>query len=132
MCFLLHLEGFPGGSDDKKSACNAGDLGLIPGLRRSPGGGHGNPLQYSSMDNLHGQSPWGHQESDTTKRLGAAMYLDLDCLSSLCGRRADPGPHSGSDSLMGLQVSYLFSLALCFLICKMGKEKNWPRTYGIW
>ena len=36
--------GFPGGSDGKKSTCNAGVLGLIPGLGRSPGGGHGNPL----------------------------------------------------------------------------------------
>ena len=35
---------FPGGSDDKESSCNAGDLGLVPGLRRCPGGGHGNPL----------------------------------------------------------------------------------------
>ena len=39
--------GFPGGSDGKESACNAGDLGLIPGLGRSPGGRYGNPLQYS-------------------------------------------------------------------------------------
>ena len=36
--------GFPGGSDGKESACNVGDLGSIPGLGRSPGGGHGNPL----------------------------------------------------------------------------------------
>ena len=43
--------GFPGGSDYKESACDAGDLGLIPGLGRSPGGGHGNPLQYSSLEN---------------------------------------------------------------------------------
>ena len=42
--------GFPGGSDGKESACNAGDLGLIPGLGRSPGGGHGNPLQYSCLE----------------------------------------------------------------------------------
>ena len=39
--------GFPGDSDDKESACRAGDLGSIPGLKRSPGGRHGNPLQYS-------------------------------------------------------------------------------------
>ena len=39
--------GFPGGSDGKESACNMGDLGLIPGLGRSPEGGHGNSLQYS-------------------------------------------------------------------------------------
>ena len=45
--------GFPGDTDDKKSACNAGDLGSIPGLGRSPGGGHGNPLQYSCLENPH-------------------------------------------------------------------------------
>ena len=58
-------EGFPGGSAGKESACNAGDLGSIPGLGRSLGGGHGNPLQYSYLENPHGQrslvgySPWG-------------------------------------------------------------------------
>ena len=41
---------FPGGSDGKEAACNTGDLGLIPGSGRSPGGGHGNPLQYSCLD----------------------------------------------------------------------------------
>ena len=41
----------PGGSDGKESACNAGDLGLIPGLGRSPGGGYGNLLQYSCLEN---------------------------------------------------------------------------------
>ena len=47
------LMGFPGGSEGKESACNAGDLGLIRGLGRSSGGRHGNPLQY-----LSGESPW--------------------------------------------------------------------------
>jgi len=41
----------PGGSDDKESACNAGDLSLIPGSGRSPGEGNGNPLQYSCLQN---------------------------------------------------------------------------------
>ena len=36
--------GFPGGADGKEATCNAGDLGLISGVGRSPGGGHGNPL----------------------------------------------------------------------------------------
>ena len=45
----------PGGSDSKESACNAGDLGSILGLGRSLGGGHGNPLQYSCLENPHGQ-----------------------------------------------------------------------------
>ena len=65
--------GFPGGSDSKESACNAGDLGSIPGLGRSPGGGHGNPLQYSCLENPHGQrslvgySPWSLKQSDLTE-----------------------------------------------------------------
>ena len=46
--------GFPGGSVGKESACNVGDLGSISGLGRSPGGGHGNPLQYSCLENPHG------------------------------------------------------------------------------
>ena len=74
--------GFPGGSDGKESACNAGDLGLILGLGRSPGGGYGNPLQYSCLENPHGQrslagySPWGHKESDTAERLSTAQHKD--------------------------------------------------------
>ena len=51
----MKLRGFPGGSDGKESTCNVGDLGLIPGLGRSPGGGHSNPLQYSCLENLHEQ-----------------------------------------------------------------------------
>ena len=47
--------GFPGGSVSEESACNAGDLGSIPGLGRNPGGGHGNPLQYSCLEKPHGQ-----------------------------------------------------------------------------
>ena len=43
--------GFPGGSAGKESACHAGDLGLIPGLGSSPGGGHGNLLRYSCLEN---------------------------------------------------------------------------------
>ena len=43
------------GSDGEESACNVGDLGSIPGLGRSPGGGHGNPLQYSCLESPHGQ-----------------------------------------------------------------------------
>ena len=51
---MLHRKqwDFPGGSDGKESVCNAGDLGLIPELGRSPGEGHDNPLQYSCLENL--------------------------------------------------------------------------------
>ena len=47
--FFGHL--YPGGSDGKASACNAGDPGLIPGSERSPGEGNGNPLQHSCLEN---------------------------------------------------------------------------------
>ena len=58
ICHCL-AEGFPGGSEVKVSACNAGDLGSIPGLGRSPGEGNGNPLQYSCLENpMHGGAWW--------------------------------------------------------------------------
>ena len=49
---------FPGGSDSKASACNAGDPGSIPGLGRSPGGGNGNLLQYSCLENPMDGGAW--------------------------------------------------------------------------
>ena len=65
--------GFSGVSDGKESTCNAGDLGSIPGLGRSPGGGHGNPLQRSCLENplgqrsLAGYSVWDCKELDMTE-----------------------------------------------------------------
>ena len=49
--WIWGTEGFPGGSDGKESACNAGDLCSIPGLHRSPGEGNSNSLQYSCLEN---------------------------------------------------------------------------------
>ena len=57
------MEVFPGGSDGKENACDGGDLGSIPGLGRSPGEGHGNPLQYSRLENPHGQRSLGGLQS---------------------------------------------------------------------
>ena len=73
-----------GGSDGKESACSKGDLGSIPGSGRSPGGGHGNPLQYSCLENPHGQrslagySPWGRKESDMT--IKTVKWHDQNCV----------------------------------------------------
>ena len=53
--------GFHGGSDSKQSACNAGDLGLIPGLGRFPEEGNGKPLQYSCLENSMEEEPGGLQ-----------------------------------------------------------------------
>jgi len=80
--------GFPGGSAVKNPPANAGDVDLIPGLGRSPGGGHGNPLQYSCLENPHGQrslagySLWSLRDSDTTEhtRTHAEERLPLTVL----------------------------------------------------
>ena len=49
---------YPGGSEGKASACNVGGLGLIPGLEKSPGGGNGNPLYYSCLENPMDRGAW--------------------------------------------------------------------------
>ena len=57
----------PGGSDGKESACSAGDLGLIPGWGQSPGGGNGNPLQYSCLENSMDRGAWRAAVDGVTK-----------------------------------------------------------------
>ena len=52
------VNGFPGGLEGKESACNAGDPGSIPGSGRSPGGGNGNPIQYSCLENPMDRGAW--------------------------------------------------------------------------
>ena len=61
--------GFPGGSDMKESACNAGGLGSIPGLGRFPGEGNGYPLQYPGLKNPMDRGAWGLQ-SMGSQRVG--------------------------------------------------------------
>ena len=78
--------GFPGGSEVKASACNAGDLGFIPGLGRSPGEGNGNPLQYSWLENpmdggtwwatVHGVAKSRTRLSNFTHSLTYPVYYD--------------------------------------------------------
>ena len=67
----------------KNLPANAGDLGMIPGLGRSPGEGKDNSLQYSlpgqfrGPRSLAGHNPWGRKESDTTKQLILSLFLLL-------------------------------------------------------
>ena len=59
LCYTVEINlGFPGGSGGKESACNVGDMGLIPGLGKSPGEGHGNPPQYSCLENPMDREAW--------------------------------------------------------------------------
>ena len=79
MLYTLNLVLF-GGSDGKEFACNAGDLDSIPGLGRSLGGGHGNLLHYTCLENPHGQrslvgySPRGCKEANVKERLRTAQH----------------------------------------------------------
>ena len=63
------------------SAANMRDVGLIPGLGGSPEGGHGNPFQYSCLENPHGQrslvgySPWGSKKLDTTEQQAVTYFV---------------------------------------------------------
>ena len=68
LSFLECQWGFPGGSDGKESACNAGDLGSTPGSGRSPGEGKGNPLQYSCLENPMDRRAWQGTVHKVTKR----------------------------------------------------------------
>ena len=72
--FFLHTfpytKGFPGGSEVKASACNAGDLGSIPGSGRSPEEGNGNPLQYSCLENPMDRGAWWAIQSMGSQRVG--------------------------------------------------------------
>ena len=64
------MRGFPAGSDSKESACNAGDLGLIPRLGRSPGEENDNPLQYSCLENPMDRGGWQATVHGISKELG--------------------------------------------------------------
>ena len=69
---------FPGGSEVKASACNAGDLGSIPGSGSSPGEGNGNPLQYSCLENPMDRGAWWatvHGVAKSQARLRDLTYL---------------------------------------------------------
>ena len=65
--YLRCTLGFPGGLDGKESTCNAGDLGLIPGLGSSPGEGNGCPLQYLGLENPMDRGAWGAKVHGVTK-----------------------------------------------------------------
>ena len=96
--------GFPGGSNGKESAGNVGDLGLIPGVGISPQEWHGKPLQYSCLENSHGQkslagyTPWGHKELDMTEWLSMLLLLSHFSGVRLCAT-PETGAHQAPQSL---------------------------------
>ena len=95
---MLRIKSFPGGSDGKESACNSGDPGLIPGSGRSPGEGHGNPLQYSCLENSMDRGAWQAIVHGVTKSW-AWLSLVLKTLeSSLDCKEIQPVHPKGDQS----------------------------------
>ena len=102
----MPIIGLPGGSDGKEYGCNLGDPGSIPGSGRSPGEGHGNPLQCSCLESPHGQkslvSCWGRKESDMTEQL---THTQQALQSSLIHTKVWEAPEQSRES--SLRVSHL-------------------------
>ena len=80
MLLVLSVAGFLGVSDGKESACNEGDLGLTPGLGRSPGEGHGNPLQYC-LDNSMDRGAWQAAVHGVAKNLTGSSDFHFGVIS---------------------------------------------------
>ena len=115
----LYALGFTDGLDGKESACNAGDPGSISGLGISLGGGHGNPLQYSCLENPHrqrwlaGYSSWGRKESNMTEWLSTHTHTHTHTQSHLILTCTPWG-------------RCYFWCALSFtLFCRLGKAIQW-------
>ena len=96
--FLMFDKNVPDGSDSKESACNMGNLGLIPGWRRSPGEGNDHSLQYSCLENSMDRGAWqatvhGVAESDMTERLtlGVSQVALVKNLPANAGHVRDVG-----------------------------------------
>ena len=78
------VKGFPGGSDGRESACGAGDWDLIPGSGRSPGGGHGNPHQYSCLENPMDRGAWRATVHGVTKNRTRLNDQHIGCQFEGC------------------------------------------------
>ena len=98
---------FPGGSDGKESACNAGNLGLIPGSGRYPGEGNGNPLQYSCLENSMDRGAWW-AESDMTEPLTHTHSQFQNC--------------NGADGC-------IIQILMCYNECIMRLKAYWKLTH---
>ena len=113
----VHLLGFPGGSDSKESACNVGDLGLVPGLGRFPGGGPGNhPLQHLARRIPMDKGTWRLQSvgSQSVGHDWATKHSTVCMCESVSQFISSPLPHYPLRLFVDIQSEfYLNSLSYC-------------------
>ena len=113
--------GFPDGSAGKESACNLGDLGSIPGLRRSP----------AWPGELHGLcSPWGHKESDTTEQLSFSGFRDSSVGKESAYNPGDPSLIPGLGKPGGEGIDYSLQYSWASLVAQLAK--NPPASRETW
>ena len=123
--------GFSGGSDGKESTRNTGDLGSIPGLGRSPGGGHGHPLQYSCLENPMDRGAWRGLQSMGSHRVGH------DLVTEHAHRLSSPTPLALSrptttilpcfiSLVMLMQFQFMSTAKLCLLPLKLRFPAHCP------
>ena len=113
--------GFPGGSDGKESACNARDLGSVPGLGRSPGEGYSRPLQYSCLETPMDRGAWQaavHRVTEGQTRLSDFHYGSFSPRPPLRPRLqlASADSQEGTQSLQSGKTSGFLSLHREFLL----------------
>ena len=120
------------GSDGKEYACNAGDLGSIPGWGRSPGEGS-NTLQYSCLENSRdigawggggGYSPLGHKESDKTEQL---THMRIESANNLTGSRAQAVMQAMANDC-AYRWSFTHSPTTHLLLCRLFPTRPWTRN----
>ena len=91
LSWTIQFVGFPSGSARKESTYNVRDLGSVPGLGRSPGGGHGSPLQYSCLENSMDRTAWWaivHGVTKSQTRLFPVFILEIDTEANPRGKWA--------------------------------------------
>ena len=93
LAFIYTRKGFPGASDSKESASNVGDLGLIPGWGRSPGGEHGHPLQDSCLENPVDRGAWWATVHGVAKSQTKLNNHKKQLVSKRDNKRKDPFDH---------------------------------------
>ena len=119
----IHLSDFPGGWDGKVSAYNAGDIGSVPGLGRSPGGGNGNPLQYSCIDTSVDRGAWWATACEvrvwdswsTEQATHTRLLLHAEGPSCM-GWNGDSPTQARISQLEGLDKAHCWALACLVLI----------------